>query len=400
LISSAPEKYKSRGTGLPYRQDSDFYYLSGTTQKDLTLLISSTCKHPLLILSKPTPSKILWEGAPENPKKIASAIGAELVFSNDIKTEVKKRLNGVQRLYYQNTPGTCGWEVAHELMMLSSWYRRGYPKEFHHSDALLEPMRLIKTRAEVALIKESIDITHAALTGIMPLMQSGAKEFEIAAALEYYFRACGAEVAFPSIVASGPSAATLHYDKLSRTLSKGSLLLIDCGAQRRMYAADISRVFPIGAKFSDAQKELYQIVLAAQLAAIKKIRPGALIKSVYQKAAYTLTEGLKDLGVLRGRVSTLFEKQAYKPYFPHSIGHSLGLDVHDIGDLRSNDTSVLEEGMVLTVEPGLYFAKKTAKLPACGVRIEDNVLVTATGNEVLSRRIPKAVQDVEAMLDF
>jgi Xaa-Pro aminopeptidase len=258
-------------------------------------------------------------------------------------------------------------------------------------------MRLFKEPGEVKLIREAAAITNHALFETMPFVIPGQAESTIAATIEYWFRLQGATTGFNTIAATGPSAATLHYSHQSRALKRGDLLLIDCGAEHRLYSADITRVVPVGGVFSGPSKEVYEIVLAAQKAAIKAVKNNVLIRTVYDAAARELTHGLVSLGVLRGKVSALMAKKAYKPYFPHGIGHSLGLDVHDVGNLRGNNAAVLKSGMVFTIEPGLYFPKKVRNVPACGVRIEDDVLVTARGAEVLSVGFPKETREIESL---
>jgi Xaa-Pro aminopeptidase len=243
-------------------------------------------------------------------------------------------------------------------------------------------LRLFKDPSEVAKIKEAAEITGGALQNVLPLIEAGVAEREIGAFIEYFYKVHGAEPAFGTIVASGASAATLHYRSLSRKLKKGELLLIDTGAELDMYASDITRMIPVGGTTSLELRDLHDIVLRAQLIAIKKVRPGVRMVDVYNAAAKELVYGLKYLGILKGNVSQLLKKGAFKPYFPHGIGHPLGIDVHDA--TPTGQESILEKGMVITIEPGLYFPKPTGPLPACGVRIEDDVLVTSRGHEVLT----------------
>jgi Xaa-Pro aminopeptidase len=242
---------------------------------------------------------------------------------------------------------------------------------------------MVKDPSEIAHIRKAAEITEGALHHLLPLVEAGTKEREIAAFIEYFYRVHEAEPAFGTIVATGPSAATLHYHALSRSLKKGELLLIDTGAEYGMYAADITRMIPVGGTTTPELRDLHDIVLRAQMVAISKIKPGVLISDVYNADARELTYGLKYLGILKGSVAQLLKKGAFKTWFPHGIGHSLGIDVHDVSP--SGSSIPLEPGMVITIEPGLYFQKPTGPLPTCGVRIEDDVLVTARGYEVLTR---------------
>jgi Xaa-Pro aminopeptidase len=207
-----------------------------------------------------------------------------------------------------------------------------------------------------------------------------------------------AAIGFNSIVAAGANAATLHYEALAAKIRKEDMVLIDSGAQLNRYCADITRVLPASGMFSQIHRIIYEIVLQAQLAALKKVKAGVKILTIYDAAAEVITEGLKELGVLKGPLKALLKKKAFKPYFPHGIGHSLGLDVHDLSQLRGNNEAVLEAGMVFTIEPGLYFSKSISNVPACGVRIEDNVLVTKSGCEILSPGFPKDAEQIEALM--
>lgn len=398
LLSSAPTVIRSRDTFYPYRANSDFYYLTGITGSDVALLVSTKLSKPVLVIPRRDPVKVLWEGPPPNYKTIAAELGADLVVGKDPGSEILSRLKGIDTLFFNNERGSLAWKLAEGLIGQASHRRGDMPAGFRHVDTLLEQLRLKKDPHEVRLIERAAIITSAALADATELVRPGANEAEILSFLEYGFHKRGASVAFNSIVATGKGAATLHYEHGKKILREEDILLIDCGAEFEMYAGDLTRVMPVSGTYHPLQAELHEIVLASQKAAIRKIRHGVQIKVVYDAAAKVLTEGLVTLGVLRGKVSKLVERKAYRPYFPHGIGHSLGLDVHDVGKLRGNNAAVLEEGMVFTVEPGLYFPRGTKKLPPCGVRIEDDVLVTKTGSRILGGAFPKEVKLVERFL--
>jgi Xaa-Pro aminopeptidase len=400
LLSSSPSVSRSRDTNYPYHRDSDFFYLTGIQIKGFSILISNNLSRPYLFAEQPREEKIIWEGPPPSFKKIAENLNAELVISSSPGIEIKKYLKGVEVLYFQNIHGSVSLDLTLELLKTPSHKRFDYPITFNHSDLILEEMRLYKDPSEVKLISEAVKITFDSLRSVLPLICRKTKESEIAATLEYGFRIRGAEVGFASIVGSGRSAATLHYIGGERALKNGELLLIDCGAEYQNYLGDITRIFPVNGKFNSLQRELYNIVLDAKNSAIARIKDGVRIRTVYSAAARVLTSGLVDLGILRGKISALMKKQAYREYFPHGIGHSLGLDAHDIGRLRNNNLAVLKKGMVFTVEPGLYFAKKTGKVPACGLRLEDDILVTKNGCKNLCSFIPETVEDVEELMRF
>ncbi len=400
LLSSAAPQTRSRDQQYPFRQHSDFYYLTGSNRAETVLIISSDAANPVIIGQEDSEQRLLWEGRSEKLADIAERCEADLITTDDIAGSVRGELRGKELLFYQNAPGTIAWQTARELFEMPSWERNGFPFRFAHSDAILEKLRVFKDKHEIASIEEAIGITYSAIRAALPLIGPGAVEREIAAALDYGFHVLGAQPAFASIVAAGRSAAILHYNSLDRSLGKNELLLIDCGAEYQMYAADITRAYPARGRFSGAAADVYSIVLAAQKAALSKIKHGARVDTVHKAAATVMTEGLVELGVLRGKISALVKKEAYRPYFPHSIGHMLGLDVHDIGKMRGAEGAVLKEGMVITIEPGLYFPRRAGKVPPCGVRIEDDVLVTKEGCKILSAGIPKEMEEVEALMAF
>jgi Xaa-Pro aminopeptidase len=400
LLSSATPVIRSRDTHYPFRQNSDFYYLTGSEARDTLLLLVAGRKRPLVIAPKIDRVKIVWEGAPlESAERLATRLGADLIRSADPSRVVTQELRGIEELAYQNTPGSSGWAIARRIIETGSHLRGALPVRFSHTDSILEALRLYKEPGEVELIRGAAAVTNRALVETMPFVLAGQAESTIAATIDYWFRLHGAVPGFNTIAATGPSAATLHYEHQSRVLKDGDLLLIDCGAERQMYSADITRVVPVGGIFRGATREVYEIVLAAQKAALKTVRHNVLIQKVYDAAAHEITVGLVELGVLKGKVSALMAQKAYKPYFSHGIGHSLGLDVHDVGNLRGNNAASLKTGMVFTIEPGLYFPKKIKNVPACGVRIEDDVLVTARKAEILSLGFPKEVRDIEELLN-
>jgi Xaa-Pro aminopeptidase len=398
VLSSSSQVTRSRDISHPFRQESDFYYLTGISEPGYTLLLSSNLSEPILLTPPVDQVRVVWDGAGVPATAYAKRLGAKLIETNNPKAELLKSLKGIDLLYYQNSKGSLGREIANDLFNLSSHLRGALPSRFAHIDTLLTPLRLIKDRVEIDLIRRAAQVTNAALFGALSLIEPGASEQEVSGVIEFYFRSSGAVPAFSSIVASGASAATLHYHKLAGTLKKGDLLLLDVGAEMELYSGDISRVLPVSGRFTTPQKDLYQVVLNAQKSAIRKMRPGTAMIDVQRHAIGILTEGLVDMGVLRGKVSKLIASQAYKKYFPHSIGHPLGLDVHDVGTASSTPL-LLKPGMVLTVEPGLYFAKKTGKIPACGIRIEDDILITKGAPEVLSEGFPKECAEIEALFD-
>ena len=398
LLSSAPAATRSLDTHYPYRQDSDFYYLTGSHAKDLLLLVSPFEPQPVLFAPRISAQQILWEGRPEGFEALADRLKARLVIYRDSLIDIIPALKGVKVLYHKNISGSLSWNVAQHLEKMPAYRRGSLPMVFAHADNLLIEMRLYKDESEVEAIKRAVRITAEALQKTAAVIRPSTPEIEIAATIDYWFRMNGAWPAFNTIIGSGVNGATLHYEALTAKLQEGDLLLVDCGAEHELYAADVTRVFPVNGMFDERQAALYETVLAAQNSVISRIKPGVEVKKLYELAVRKITEGLKDLGILRGKVSNLIDREAYRPYFPHSIGHPLGLDVHDVWRAGRSDGLVLQPGMVMTIEPGVYLPKRTGKFKPCGIRIEDDVLVTKRGNQVLTASIPKDIAEIESLL--
>ncbi len=398
LFGSSVPTVRSNDTEYPYRQDSNFYYVTGSLQQGLCLLIHSEKPKPILLFEPQSAHSKLWEGPRKNPALLARELGAEIIESTNLRAEIRKILDGVDCLYFQNSRGTLPRTIAEEILHSAAASTIRMPKLFGALDSLLEEPRLIKDRDEIRSIEKACKLSSQALKAALPYVRNGASEWQVAAAIVSHNVQNHAEEAFRTIVAAGAHAATLHYIRSEGRLKDGELVLIDWGTEVGLYGSDVTRVVPVSGKFNALQKTLYTTVLRAQKAAISKVRDGVLIKVVYDAAARELTKGLIELGVLKGALNKLLKAQAFKPYFPHGIGHSVGLDIHDLGPLRGNKKAKLRSGMVFTIEPGLYFSKAAGKLPACGVRIEDTVVVTRSGCRVLTSEIPKEIDAVERML--
>lgn len=402
VLSSAPAAVRTRDIHYPYRQSSDLFYFTGSQHQELQLILRPHAKEKIVLIApKPDPVKIVWEGAQPSLKPLARALGAVLHLSANPLSTVRELLRGSEVAYLQSSPGTVSGELRKEFSTLSSLALRNLPSRTGDAETLIARLRCIKDKTEIAAIEEAARLTSATLLYVAQYMRRGVGEREIAALIEYLYRSKGAEPAFSSIVAAGKSAATLHYHALNRSLRAGELVLIDTGCELDMYACDVSRTIPVDGEITPELEAVYDIVLSAQRAAIKKVRPGAHISSVYKAAATELTRGLKELGVLKGKVSNLVAKGAFKPWFPHGIGHSLGIDVHDVSPNPSERLGVLEPGMVITIEPGLYFSDRIGHIPACGVRIEDDVLVTARGFSVLTEGVfPTDLEQVYGLVNL
>jgi Xaa-Pro aminopeptidase len=400
VISSNPHCTRSRDTHFPFRQNSDLYYFTGSYAEEATLVLNPHAKSPIIIIAPPKdPIKKVWDGEQVNLKPLAKSLSAELVITKDPLKALLGAVRGVEKAYLQSIQGTASAALKTELSGRSAIALRGLPSNLAEVERFTGQLRLYKDPSEVELIKAASELTSDALFAVLPFVRSGASERQIGAFIEGFYRAAGAEPAFGTIVGTGRSAATLHYRALKRTLRNGDLVLIDTGAEREMYASDVTRTLPVGDSLDPALRYLYETVLRAQEHAIAKIKPGVLVSDVYKAAAEELTYGLKELGILKGKLSALMAKAAYRPWFPHGIGHSLGIDVHDVGPSSADRVEKLEAGMVMTIEPGLYFSKPTGPLPACGVRIEDDVLVTRSGHKVLTEDVfPKELDEVMGLM--
>lgn len=389
VVSSSSNKSKSRDLNFPFHQDNDFFYLTGSVLENSSLVIFADGRKPVLLAPEISEHQLVWEGVSEDSGKIARRIGAKLLSTNSPLKELKGLLKNVRYLYHPNSPGQHGYEVAKQLLALPSHRRSAKPLFLGHTDHILENLRLVKTPFEISKVQTAVDISERALAGIQDMIKPGVSELAIATRLRHGLEEQGSFESFPAIVASGPNAAVLHHSPSSRRLKAGELLTIDFGGTFEGYAADITRVFPVGDKISPKMQDLYSLLLETQVAIIKKIRPGRLWRELNDQASEMLLKGLRELKILKGSLAKLRKDGAVNKYFPHSLGHSLGIAVHDIGPLRASGETRLTAGMVVTVEPGLYSRKRVAGLPAFGMRIEDDVVVTRSGAKILSKNISK-----------
>lgn len=411
VLPAAPELVMGRDTELRYRPDPDLYYLTGYPEPDAVLVLApSNEAAPYTLFVRPRdPELELWTGVRGGPEAAVSVYGADEAYP---LYELEERLAGIVAgadvVYFPfgEVSGPVA-ELVHRVLADSRKRRqrtgRG-PRYQADPGVILDEMRLFKDAHELALLSEAARITAESFMDAASAIRPGAGEWEVEAALEAGFRRRGAEgVAFPSIVGSGVNATVLHYIENSRTMEAGDLLLIDAGARYGMYNGDISRTFPVSGRFSPAQRELYDVVLTAHDRAIEASRPGATIADVHGAAVRSLVEALIGLGLLSGGVDEVIEKQEYRRYYPHQTSHWLGLDVHDVGDYAADDGASrrLEAGMVFTIEPGLYIPADDERAPAellgLGIRIEDDVVITETGCEILTAAIPATAEAMEEL---
>lgn len=409
VVPGASLRYRSRDVEYPFRQDSDFHYLTGFPEPEaVAVLVPGRPQGEYILFCRERdPETELWTGPVAGPEGACERYGADDAFPvSDLDDILPGLIEGCERVYY--TMGTYP-DIDRRMIGYLNELRRKVragartPEEFVALDHLLHDMRLYKSRAELRAMREAARIAMGAHRRAMAACRPGLREHEIEAELLYEFRRHGAEPAYPPIVASGPSACILHYTANDRRMEDGELLLIDAGCEHDCYASDITRTFPVGGRFGPEQRALYELVLEAQEAAIAAVRPGNHWNDPHDAAVRVLTRGLVRLGLLEGRPARLVRKGAYRRFFPHRTGHWLGLDVHDVGEYKVDEAwRLLEAGMVLTVEPGLYIPPDARgvrkRWRGIGIRIEDDVAVTADGCQVLTAALPKDPDTIEAMV--
>ena len=410
IVPAAKEVIRNRDVEYPFRQDSDFYYLTGFAEPDAVLVLMPGRKHGQYILfcRDRDPKMELWNGYRAGPEGACSDYDADDAFPvSDIDDILPGLLEGRERVYYaMGRHAEFDHKVMQWVNVIRSQVRTGAhpPGEFLDLDHLLHDLRLYKSAAEIRLMRRAAKIAAQAHIRAMKICKPGIGEYQLEAEIQHEFGRNGARFpAYNSIVGAGKNACILHYTENSSTVKDGDLVLIDAGCELEYYAADITRTFPANGLFSKEQKALYELVLKSQVAAIKAIKPGNHWNQFHDATVKVITKGLVELGLLKGTVSQLIKKQAYKDFYMHRAGHWLGMDVHDVGDYKvGNKWRVLEEGMVMTVEPGIYIApdnKKVAKQwRGIGIRIEDDVVVTKTGCDVLTQYVPKTVKEIEALM--
>ncbi|MCP5163502.1 MAG: Xaa-Pro aminopeptidase [Pseudomonadales bacterium] len=410
IIPSAPEQLRSRDTEYPYRQDSDFYYLSGFTEPQAVLVLAPGRRHGQYVIfcRERDPATELWHGYRAGPEGACADHAADDAFPiGDIDDILPGLIEGRERVYY-----SMGRSAAFDRQIMSwvnsirSKESTGAvpPGEFTDLNHFVHELRLVKSAAEQRLLRQAGELTARGHKRAMGHCAPGRYEYQLEAELLHEFASSGARhAAYPSIVGSGPNACTLHYIENSRAMRDGELVLIDAGCELEYYAADVTRTFPVNGRFSREQRALYEIVLQAQAAAIAAIRPGNNWNQPHDASVEVITRGLVELGLLKGRVDRLIKREAYREFYMHRVGHWLGLDVHDVGDYRvAGSWRQLEPGMVMTVEPGIYVSPHNSKVArkwrGIGIRIEDDVLVTGDGCEVLTTSAPSSVEEIEAYM--
>jgi Xaa-Pro aminopeptidase len=409
ILPSAPVAVRSNDVEFVYRQDNDFYYLTRFAEPESVALFAPGHKDgEFVMFVRPRDrERETWTGRRAGVEGAMLDYGADKAYGIDeIDRVLPRYLEGVERVYY---PLGSNERMNARVLELMRGAQAMRPRTGSGPTAMLDPRdlvheaRLKKRPEELDAMRRAVTISCEAHKDAMRRARGGMMEWEIEALVDYAFRSRGAAgPSYPSIIASGPNAATLHYINNDREMHSGDLLLIDAGCEYDFYASDVTRTFPVGARFNPAQRALYAVVLEAQQRAIESIKPGVRFDDVHEVALRVLVEGMIDLGLVKGPLDDAIATAAYRRYYMHRTSHWLGMDVHDVGLYRVGGNSrVLEPSMVLTVEPGIYISPDDESAPepmrGVGIRIEDDVLVTTQGHEVLTAAIPKAIDDVEAL---
>ena len=407
VFASAPVVIRNNDVEHEYRQDSDFYYLTGFTEPDAVLVMATAHgDHRCVLFVRPRdPDREVWDGARAGVDGAVRDFGADAAFPiAELAQRLPDYLQNHERLLYR-----LGKDRVFDDKMLAALdatrarSRRAitWPVQMIDPVSIVHEMRLFKSQDEITTMQRAAAITRDAHLLAMKVAKPGRHEYEVEAALRQVFRQNGSErPAYAPIVGSGPNATVLHYRQNDRRIEAGDLLLVDAGCEFGYYASDVTRTFPVSGKFSRAQEAIYRVVLDAQLAAIDATRPGVAIEQIHEHALGVIVDGLLALGLLTGDRQKVLDEQLYRPFYMHRTSHWLGMDVHDVGAyFRDQKPRPLEAGMVITVEPGIYIASGNTAVPpeyrGIGVRIEDDVLLTQGGNLNLTADIPKSVSEIE-----
>ena len=399
LLFSEIEKRRNNDCTYPFRQDSYFWYLTGFNEPNAALLLLKTeqSEKAIIFLRPRDPLLETWNGRRLGVERAPQQLNVNEAYSiEEFATVLPKILNNLTALYYVPEIHTWGDKLVTESAVSFSEILDWRP--------MLSEMRLIKSPNEIRLMQQAGQITALGHIKAMQTTRPNRFEYEIESEILHEFNRHGARFpSYNSIVAGGDNACILHYTENDCPLNDGDLVLIDAGCEFAMYAGDITRTFPVNGKFSQPQREIYDLVLKAQKRAIELLVPGNSIKQANDEVIRIKTQGLVDLGILKGDVDTLIEQQAYRQFYMHGLGHWLGLDVHDVGSYGQDKQRILEIGMVITVEPGIYISED-ADVPeqykGIGVRIEDNLLMTEYGNKILTAAAPKEIADIENLMNF
>lgn len=409
ILPASPAKLRSRDVEYPYRQDSDFFYITGFAEPEAIAVIAPGRSRGeyILFCRERDAGRETWDGARAGPERAVSEYGADDAFPiSDVDEILPGLIEQAERVYY--TMGANPEFDARLTGWVSSLRSHGSPgthtpDEFIALDHLLHDMRLYKSRAEISSMRRAAAVAVRAHLRAMAFCRPGLYEYEIEAEFLHEFRRNGMRPSYLPIVGSGPNACVLHYSTNGRRMQAGDLLLVDAGCEYDCYASDVTRTYPVSGRFSRAQRDIYELVLHAHDEALKAVQPGNHWNDPHDAAVRVIARGLRRLGLLDGSVAAIIRTGTYRQFFMHRTGHWLGMDVHDVGDYKVGDQwRVLEPGMALTIEPGIYIAPGTKgvgkRWQGIGVRIEDDVLVTRDGPELLTGSLPRQPDQIEALV--
>ena len=409
IIPAAREATRSNDTNYRFRQDSDFFYLTGFEEPDAIAVIKPGETHEYALFVRPRdPEREIWDGRRAGVEGAKSEFGAQEALPIDkFHEKLPEILNDAEILYYRlGVNRDLDDQIIREIARMRSLNR----KPIHPPETIIDPativheLRVVKSPEELEIMQKAADIAAEAHCEAMKAVRPGMREYEVEALIEQIFRRHGAAApAYTSIVGAGANATVLHYINNDGELRDGELLLVDAGAEYRGYASDITRTFPINGRYSKAQREIYDLVLKAQMSCVDMVRPGVTHEQLKQHSIEVLTEGMVELGLLQGKPEQLINDKQYEKFYMHGLGHMLGIDVHDVGRYYfGKESRALEPGVVMTIEPGIYVAPVTKDVPkqylGIGVRIEDDVLCTNNGPRVLTSKVPKQAEEIEALM--
>jgi len=410
IIPGAHDTRRSNDTHYRFRQDSDFFYLTGFEEPDALAVIKPEAEKKYTLFVRPRdPEREIWDGRRAGVEGAQSEFGADESFPiAEFSSKLTQFLDGADVLYYRlGMDRDLDDTIINEISRMRALNR----KPIHPPQTIVDPativheMRVLKSPEEIEIMQAAANIAAEAHCEAMKAARPGVHEYQIEALIEQIFRKHGASgPAYTSIVGGGPNATVLHYINNDGELHGGDLLLVDAGAEYKGYASDITRTFPINGRYTQAQRDIYDLVLKAQMACVEMVRPGVTHDQLKQHSIEVLTEGMVELGLLKGKTEELIKEKKYEKFYMHGLGHMLGIDVHDVGRYYyGKESRALEPGVVMTVEPGIYVAPDTKDVPekylGIGVRIEDDVLCTNNGPRVLTTKVPKHASEIEELMN-
>src|SRR5258705_2703740 len=409
IIPSAREATRSNDTQYRFRQDSDFYYLTGFEEPDSIAVIAPGRERKYTLFVRPRdPEQEIWVGRRAGVEGAKKEFGADESFPvAEFETKLQAILDGADKLYFRlGAYPDLDNTVIRQIAQMRALNRKPIhpPRTIIDPATIVHEMRVLQSSEEIELMQRAADIAAEAHVEAMKAVRPGMQEYQVEALIEQIFRQKGASApAYTSIVGAGANATVLHYINNDGELHDGELLLVDAGAEYKGYASDITRTFPINGRFTKPQREIYDLVLKAQMSCVEMVRPGVTHDQLKQHSIEVLTEGMVELGLLKGKTEELIKEKKYEQFYMHGLGHMLGIDVHDVGRYYyGRESRALEAGVVMTVEPGIYISPETKDIPSqylgIGVRIEDDVLATSNGPRVLTNKVPKQAEEIESLM--